>query len=64
MRAPFRVGINETRFWDAVRNNGQRIQYEIAKGEKDVDTGLLRYINDFKSTLLAKMGKKMELWTY
>jgi hypothetical protein len=55
VRDPFRVGINESGFWDAVRKNDL---YEIAKGEKDIETGLLRYTNDFESMLLAKMGKK------
>lgn len=46
--------------WNQARNDSQRIEYEIAKGETDVGIGMLRYIKDFKSTLMGKMGKKRE----
>lgn len=47
-------------FWDSVRKNSQRIQYEIAKGQEDIEIGMLRYIDDFKVSLLTKMGKQRE----
>jgi hypothetical protein len=60
VRAVRQSGNLKASFWDSVRENGQRIQYEIAKEQKDVEIGMLRYIDDFKVSLLAKMGKKRE----
>lgn len=46
--------------WDQARRNSKRIKSEIAKGQKDVGIGMLRYTDDFKSVLQGKMGKKRE----
>lgn len=47
-------------FWNEVRKNSARIRREIKKGDKDLSTGMLRYIPDFRSTLVSKMGKKRD----
>jgi hypothetical protein len=47
-------------FWDEVRKNSQRIRREINKRDKDLSTGMLRYIPDFRSMLLTKMGQKRD----
>jgi hypothetical protein len=47
-------------FWNEVRKNSRKIRQEIKKGDKDLSTGMLRYIPDFRSTLTSKMGKKRD----
>jgi hypothetical protein len=53
-------GRKSKHFWDEVRKNSQRIRQEIKKKDKDLSTGMLRYIPDFRSMLLNKMGKKRD----
>jgi hypothetical protein len=43
-----------------MRSNSQRIRQEIKKRDTDLSTGMLRYIPDFRSMLINKMGKKRD----
>ena len=47
-------------FWHQVRKNGEHFQHEIAKGDADIAIGALRYIPDFRSWLMDKIGKPRE----
>jgi hypothetical protein len=47
-------------FWHEARKNSARIRREIKKGDKDLSTGMLRYIPDFRTTLVGKMGRQRE----
>ena len=44
--------------WSMTRKNKGRIDQEIAKGDKDIETGALRDVGDFKKFLLDKIGKE------
>jgi Alcohol acetyltransferase len=46
--------------WVQARKSKLRIEQEIAKGDKDVEIGMLRHIKDFGSFLMDKMGRKRE----
>jgi Alcohol acetyltransferase len=53
-------GGESKQFWDEVRKNSQRIRQEIKKRDRDLSTGMLRYIPDFRSMLVNKMGQKRD----
>jgi Alcohol acetyltransferase len=59
-RDQLRAPDDGSRFWNLARKNSEQIRYEISKGETDIGIGMLKYIEDFRSTLMAKQGKKRE----
>ena len=44
--------------WTSTRKNKERINYEITKGDQDIETGALRDVPDLKRFLLDKVGKE------
>jgi Alcohol acetyltransferase len=51
---------DDSSLWDQARKNSQRIESEVAKGDMDLEIGMLKGIQDFKSMLMAKMGGPRE----
>jgi Alcohol acetyltransferase len=50
----------ESSLWNQAREYSQQFEHEIAKGATDLEIGMLRYIQDFKSDLMAKMDKQRQ----
>ncbi|KAI9769747.1 MAG: hypothetical protein M1839_003593 [Geoglossum umbratile] len=46
--------------WGEAKKNKQRIQKELAKGDRDITMGSLRHIPDFDAYLTGRIGKKRE----